>query len=47
MAYFSGFGSGDIGTPEEREDMRRRPFRKGVRGQYAPSRHLFLDATLR
>ncbi len=42
------FSSGhDIGTPEEKEDMRRRPFRKGVRGEYALSRHLFLDTTLR
>src|ERR1700730_17118380 len=37
------FSSGhDIGTPEEREDMRRR-----LRGEYALSRHLFLDMTLR
>jgi enoyl-CoA hydratase/carnithine racemase len=42
------FSSGhDIGTPEEREDMRRRPFPKSVRGEYALSRHLFLDTTLR
>jgi enoyl-CoA hydratase len=42
------FSSGhDIGTPEEREDMRRRPFPKGVRGEYALSRYLFLDTTLR
>src|SRR4029077_19933457 len=42
------FSSGhDIGTPEEREDMRRRPFPKGVSGEYALSRHLFLDTTLR
>jgi enoyl-CoA hydratase len=42
------FSSGhDIGTPEEREDMRRRPYPKGVRGEYALSRDLFLDATLR
>ena len=42
------FSSGhDIGTPEEKEDMRRRPFPKGVRGEYALSRYLFLDATLR
>jgi enoyl-CoA hydratase len=42
------FSSGhDIGTPEEREDMHRRPFPKGLRGEYALSRHLFLDATLR
>jgi enoyl-CoA hydratase len=42
------FSSGhDIGTPEEKEDMRRRPFPKGVRGEYALSRHLFLDTTLR
>jgi enoyl-CoA hydratase len=42
------FSSGhDIGTPEERADMRRRPFPRGVRGEYALSRHLFLDTTLR
>ena len=42
------FSSGhDIGTAEERADMRRRPFPKGVRGEYALSRHLFLDTTLR
>jgi enoyl-CoA hydratase len=42
------FSSGhDIGTPEEKEDMQRRPFPKGVRGEYALSRHLFLDTTLR
>jgi len=42
------FSSGhDIGTPEEREDMRRRPFPKGVSGEYALSRYLFLDTTLR
>ena len=42
------FSSGhDIGTPEERADMRRRPFPKGVRGEYALSRYLFLDTTLR
>src|SRR5271156_806790 len=37
----------DIGTPEEKEDMRRRPFPKGVSGEYGLSRHLFLDTTLR
>jgi enoyl-CoA hydratase len=42
------FSSGhDIGTPEEKADMRRRPFPKGVRGEYALSRQLFLDTTLR
>lgn len=42
------FSSGhDIGTPEEKADMRRRPFPKGVRGEYALSRYLFLDSTLR
>lgn len=42
------FSSGhDIGTQEEREDMRRRPFPPGVRGEYALSRYLFLDSTLR
>jgi enoyl-CoA hydratase len=42
------FSSGhDIGTPEEKEDMRRRPFPRGIRGEYALSRYLFLDTTLR
>src|SRR4030095_6035873 len=42
------FSSGhDIGTPEHKEDMRRRPVPKKVSGQYALSRSLFLDATLR
>jgi enoyl-CoA hydratase/carnithine racemase len=42
------FSSGhDIGTPEEREDMRQRPVPKGVRGEYMLSRQLFLDATMR
>src|SRR6185312_7676812 len=42
------FSSGhDIGTQEEREDMRRRPFPPGVRGEYALSRYLFLDSTMR
>src|ERR1700719_978518 len=42
------FSSGhDIGTREEKEDMRRRPFPKVVRGEYALSRHLLLDTTLR
>jgi enoyl-CoA hydratase len=42
------FSSGhDLGTPEEKEDMRARPFPKGVRGEYARSRQMFLDNTLR
>lgn len=42
------FSSGhDIGTQEEREDMRRRPFPPGLRGEYALSRYLFLDSTMR
>jgi enoyl-CoA hydratase len=42
------FSSGhDIGTSEEKADMRRRPFPAGVSGEYALSRHLFLDTTLR
>lgn len=42
------FSSGhDIGTAEEKEDMRRRPFPKRVRGEYALSRYLFVDTTLR
>ena len=42
------FSSGhDLGTPEDKEDMARRPFPKGVRGEYARSRNMFLDNTLR
>lgn len=42
------FSSGhDLGTPEEKEDMQQRPFPKGIRGEYARSRHMFLDNTLR
>jgi len=42
------FSSGhDLGTPEEKEDAERRRFPKGVRGEYARSRQLFLDNTLR
>ncbi len=37
----------DLGTPEEKEDQQRRPFPKGVRGEYARSREMFLDNTLR
>jgi enoyl-CoA hydratase len=37
----------DLGTPEDKEDNLRRPFPKGVRGEYAKSRQLFLDNTLR
>ncbi len=42
------FSSGhDLGTPEEKDDMRARPFPKGIRGEYARSRQMFLDNTLR
>jgi len=37
----------DLGTPEEKADIRQRPVPKRVSGQYALSRSLFLDATLR
>src|ERR1700682_2050790 len=37
----------DLGTPEEKEDQERRPFPKGVRGEYMRSRQMFLDNTLR
>jgi len=37
----------DLGTPEEKEDQERRPFPKSARGEYARSRQLFLDNTLR
>ena len=36
----------DLGTPEEKEDQARRPFPKGVRGEYALSRQLFLRSLL-
>ena len=46
--YKHAFSSGhDIGTPEERADMRARSFPPGLRGEYALSRQLFLDTTLR
>ena len=42
------FSSGhDLGTPDEKEDNRARPFAKGVRGEYVRSRQLFLDNTLK
>jgi len=37
----------DLGTAEEKEDQERRPFPKGVRGEYMRSREMFLDNTLR
>jgi enoyl-CoA hydratase len=37
----------DLGTAEEKEDQERRPFPKGVRGEYMRSRQMFLDNTLR
>jgi enoyl-CoA hydratase len=37
----------DLGTPEDKADNEARPFAKGVRGEYARSRQLFLDNTLR
>jgi enoyl-CoA hydratase len=42
------FSSGhDLGTPDEKEDARRRPYGKGMRSMYERSRRLFLDNTLR
>jgi len=37
----------DLGTPEETEDVERRPYGKGLRGQYKRSWDLFVDKTLR
>lgn len=37
----------DLGTPEDKADNAQRPYPKGVRGEYARSRHQFLDNTLR
>jgi enoyl-CoA hydratase/carnithine racemase len=42
------FSSGhDLGTPDEVEDARRRPYGKGVRAMYQRSWDLFIDKTLR
>jgi enoyl-CoA hydratase len=42
------FSSGhDLGTPDEKEDAKRRPYARGVRGLYQRSRDQFLDNTLR
>ncbi len=42
------FSSGhDLGTPDEKEDMQRRPYPRGIRGLYQRSRDQFLDNTLR
>jgi hypothetical protein len=40
-------GPDTICIPEEKADPRRRPFANGVGGEYALSRHPFLDTTLR
>jgi enoyl-CoA hydratase len=37
----------DLGTSEEKADSKKRRFPRGVRGEYARSRRLFLDNTLR
>src|SRR5229473_1745298 len=34
----------DLGTPEEKEDQARRPFPKGMRGEYMRSRQMFAAA---
>src|SRR5258707_13303988 len=35
--------SHDLGTPEAKEDQERRPFPKGMRGEYMRSRQMFMD----
>ena len=37
----------DIGTPQEREDWKKRPYPKGISGEYRRARDLYLDCTLR
>ena len=37
----------DIGTPQEREDWKKRPYPKGMPGEYKRGRDLYLDCTLR
>lgn len=42
------FSSGhDLGTPEEVEDAKRRPYSKGIRGEHKRSWDLYVDITLR
>ena len=37
----------DIGSPQEKEDQRRRPYAPGMPGEYKRGRDLYLDNTLR
>lgn len=37
----------DLGTPDERQDLAKRPLEPGVRGRYQRSRELFIDFNLR
>jgi len=37
----------DLGTPDERADQERRPWRRGIRGWYEQTHEQFLDNTLR
>src|SRR5262245_3839544 len=37
----------DIGSPQEKEDQRRRPYASGMPGAYQRGRDLYLDNTLR
>ncbi len=43
--HFSG--GHDLGTPEEREDLQRRPLQRGLRGRFDHSREQFVDKCLR
>ena len=43
--HFSG--GHDLGTPEEREDMQRRPIQEGIRGKFDHSREQFVEKSMR
>ena len=43
--HFSG--GHDLGTPEEREDMQKRPLQEGLRGKFDHSREQFVEKSMR
>jgi len=43
--HFSG--GHDLGTPDEREDMQRRPLQEGLRGRFDHSREQFVEKSMR
>ena len=43
--HFSG--GHDLGTPDEREDMQKRPLQEGLRGRFDHSREQFVEKSMR